>query len=186
MYKKSNSKGFSLFELLVVIVIISILSGIGFVAYKTTLERTKDTLAKTNYINIDEFIRIELVVINNKMFDDAPNIKVGENNWKNNVHTLNEFLNGIAIFFDIYLDPSNFYNPHQSGNVKRVKQVYSETYQNDVNDPYFKKKGSILLRLHPDYLEHGSKIKGKRFFQLIYFRNDNVIDTQYTKTFVLN
>ena len=71
------------------------------VAYKTTLERTKDTLAKTNYINIDEFIRIELVVINNKMFDDAPNIKVGENNWKNNVHTVIDFIHGIAIFFDI-------------------------------------------------------------------------------------
>lgn len=181
-----NQKGFSLFELLVVVVIISILSGIGFVAYKTTLERTKDTLAKTNYINIDEFIRIELVVINHKMFDDAPNVKVGENNWKNNVHTLNEFLNGVAIFFDIYLDPSNFYNPYQSGNVKRVKQVYSETSQNDVNDPHFKKKGSIVLRLHPDYPEDGSKVNGKRYFQMIYFINDDVVDSQYIKTFTLN
>lgn len=181
-----NQKGFSLFELLVVVVIISILSGIGFVAYKTTLERTKDTLAKTNYINIDEFIRIELVVINHKMFEDAPNVKVGENNWKNNVHTLNEFLNGVAIFFDIYLDPSNFYNPYQSGNVKRVKQVYSETSQNDVNDPHFKKKGSIVLRLHPDYPEDGSKVNGKRYFQMIYFINDDVVDSQYIKTFTLN
>lgn len=181
-----NQKGFSLFELLVVVVIISILSGIGFVAYKTTLERTKDTLAKTNYINIDEFIRIELVVINHKMFEDAPNVKVGENNWKNNAHTLNEFLNGVAIFFDIYLDPSNFYNPYQSGNVKRVKQVYSETSQNDVNDPHFKKKGSIVLRLHPDYPEDGSKVNGKRYFQMIYFSNDDVVDSQYIKTFTLN
>lgn len=181
-----NQKGFTLFELLVVVVIISILSGIGFVTYKTTLERTKDTLAKTNYINIEEFIRIELAVINNKMFDNAPNVKVGENNWKNNVHTLNKFLNGVAIFFDINLDPSNFYNPYQSGNVKRVKQVYAETYQNDVNDPHFKKKGSIVLRLHPDYPEDGSKVNGKRHFQMIYFSDDNIIDTQYTRTYFLN
>ena len=77
MYKKSNSKGFSLFELLVVIVIISILSGLGFVAFKTTLDRTKESLAISNLINIDEFVRTELFVINHNILENAPQIKTG-------------------------------------------------------------------------------------------------------------
>lgn len=182
MYKKSNSKGFSLFELLVVIVIISILSGLGFVTFKTTLDRTKESLAISNLINIDEFVRTELFVINHNIIENAPHIKTGDEKWKNEVHSLNQFISGLSSFFDIYLDPTNFLNPFQPG---RVKQVYSETLQSDTSDPYYKKKGSILFRLDPDHTDHGSKTSGNRFFQMIYYEEDNIINPQYTKTYIL-
>ena len=178
MLKKS--KGFSLIELLVVVAIIAVIAGVGLVNYQQYVESAKKRVAQANWNNVLEYLKIETVVLNNQILRESPTVKVGNALWESGTHTLDQYINGAAAYHDLGTGLANFKNPYNNTD---SRQVYSASNNDDINDSGYQKKGSIVLRIHPDYSTDGSKINGERNFQVLYYSDDNVEDVSRTVNF---
>ena len=180
--KKKLEKGFSLVELLVVVAIISILAGVGITGFEQYVDASKKRLADTNFRNVKEYIRVETTVLNNQILNESPTVKVGNQLWLMGINTLDEFLNGAAQYHDLGTGLANFKNPYKNSD---IRQVYSASNSADIADTNYASKGSIVLRVNPSFPTDGSKINGARNFQVIFYKDDNVIDSDSVKNFEL-
>ena len=178
---KKNS-GFSLIELLVVVAIIGVLSGIGVVGFQRYVESAKQKVALQNLDTVVDFFSTELIILNNNINNQSSLVKVGNSKWTKETHNLDSFLTGSAKYHDLGFGLANFKNPFAN---QTIKQVYSLSDANDASNSNLTKKGNIILRVHPDFSTDGSKIQGDRKFQVIYYSEDNVIDATNTKNFTL-
>ncbi|WP_440679339.1 type IV pilin protein [Candidatus Pelagibacter sp. HIMB1517] len=178
---KKNS-GFSLVELLVVVAIIGVLAGVGIVGFQRYTETAKQKVALQNLDTVVDFFSTELIILNNNIQNQSALIKVGNAKWTKETHNLDSFLTGSAQYHDLGFGLANFKNPFEN---RTLKQVYSLSDPNDANDANLTLKGNIVFRVHPDYSTDGSKITGDRKFQVIYYKDDNQIDTPNIKNFTL-
>ena len=173
--------GFSLVELLVVIAIIGVLAGIGTLAYQGAMETTKEKVAEKHFSDIIRHIEIELLILDNFISLTSPAIKVPNSQtdyWEMGANTLNEFLIGLRNYYSIDAVP-NYKNPFKSSD---SKQVYALSLPADSSDLSFDDKGSIVLRVDPNFLTDGVKNSGLRKFQVIYYQSEGVINTSKTKS----
>ena len=178
---KEIKNGFSLVELLVVVAIIGILAGIGSLAYQGAMESTKEKVAEKHFSDIVRHIDTELIILDNFISLTSPAIKVPNSQtdyWEMGENTLNEFLIGLRNYYSIDAVP-NYKNPFKSSD---SKQVYALSLPADSNDLSFDDKGSIVLRLDPNFLADGVKNSGLRKFQVIYYQSKGVINTSKTKS----
>ena len=178
---KKNS-GFSLVELLVVVAIIGVLAGVGIVGFQRYTETAKQKVALQNLDTVVDFFSTELIILNNNIQNQSALIKVGNAKWTKETHNLDSFLTGSAQYHDLGFGLANFKNPFEN---RTLKQVYSLSDPNDANDANLTLKGNIVFRVHPDHSTDGSKITGDRKFQVIYYSDDNQIDTPNIKNFTL-
>jgi prepilin-type N-terminal cleavage/methylation domain-containing protein len=178
---KKNS-GFSLVELLVVVAIIGVLAGVGIVGFQRYTETAKQKVALQNLDTVVDFFSTELIILNNNIQNQSALIKVGNAKWTKETHNLDSFLTGSAQYHDLGFGLANFKNPFEN---RTLKQVYSLSDTNDANDANLTLKGNIVFRVHPDHSTDGSKITGDRKFQVIYYKDDNQIDTPNIKNFTL-
>lgn len=167
-------KGFSLVELLVVVSIVSILASVGLVGYQQYVTAVKHRVADTNWRNVIDYLKLETSVINNGILKESPTAKVGNNLWTLGTHTLSDYLNGAASYHDLGTGLANFKNPWANSN---YRQVYSASNSSDVNDSEYQQKGTIVLKVHPNFPGDGVKVTGTRNFQAVYYKEDNVIDS---------
>jgi len=181
--KKKLEAGFSLVELLVVVAIIAIIAGVGVTGYEQYVDASKKRLAETNLRNVKEYIRVETTVLNNQILNESPTVKVNNQLWLMGTNSLDQFLNGAAQYHDLGTGLANFKNPYKNSD---TRQVYSSSNASDTADSHYATKGSIVLRVHPSYPSDGAKINGVRHFQVIYYKDDNVIDSDSIKNFELN
>jgi|TARA_B100000795_G_scaffold244627_1_gene209260 prepilin-type N-terminal cleavage/methylation domain-containing protein len=178
---KEIKNGFSLVELLVVVAIIGILAGIGSLAYQGAMESTKEKVAEKHFSDIVRHIDTELIILDNFISLTSPAIKVPNSQtdyWEMGANTLNEFLIGLRNYYSIDAVP-NYKNPFKSSD---SKQVYALSLPADSSDLSFDDKGSIVLRLDPNFLADGVKNSGLRKFQVIYYQSKGVINTSKTKS----
>jgi len=178
---KKNS-GFSLVELLVVVAIIGVLAGVGIVGFQRYTETAKQKVALQNLDTVIDFFSTELIILNNNIQNQSALVKVGNAKWTKETHNLDSFLTGSAQYHDLGFGLANFKNPFEN---RTLKQVYSLSDTNDANDANLTLKGNIVFRVHPDHSTDGSKITGDRKFQVIYYKDDNQIDTPNIKNFTL-
>ena len=178
---KKNS-GFSLVELLVVVAIIGVLAGVGIAGFQRYTETAKQKVALQNLDTVVDFFSTELIILNNNIQNQSALIKVGNAKWTKETHNLDSFLTGSAQYHDLGFGLANFKNPFEN---RTLKQVYSLSDTNDANDANLTLKGNIVFRVHPDHSTDGSKITGDRKFQVIYYKDDNQIDTPNIKNFTL-
>ena len=178
---KKNS-GFSLVELLVVVAIIGVLAGVGIVGFQRYAETAKQKVALQNLDTVVDFFSTELIILNNNIQNQSALVKVGNAKWTKETHNLDSFLTGSAQYHDLGFGLANFKNPFEN---RTLKQVYSLSDPNDANDANLTLKGNIVFRVHPDHSTDGSKITGDRKFQVIYYSDDNQIDTPNIKNFTL-
>ena len=167
---KEIKNGFSLVELLVVVAIIGILAGIGSLAYQGAMESTKEKVAEKHFSDIVRHIDTELIILDNFISLTSPAIKVPNSQtdyWEMGANTLNEFLIGLRNYYSIDAVP-NYKNPFKSSD---SKQVYALSLPADSSDLSFDDKGSIVLRLDPNFLADGVKNSGLRKFQVIYYQS---------------
>ena len=89
--------GFSLVELLIVIAIIGVLSGIGSLAFQGAMESTKEKVAEKNFSDIIKHINTELLILDDFISLTSPAIVVTNsgNYWEMGTNTLDEFLIGL-------------------------------------------------------------------------------------------
>lgn len=179
---KKLERGFSLVELLVVVAIISIIAGVGVTGYEQYVDASKKRLAETNLRNVKEYIRVETTVLNNQILNESPTVKVGNQLWTMGTNTLDQFLNGAAQYHDLGTGLANFKNPYKNSD---IRQVYSASNASDIADINYATKGSIVLRVNPSYPSDGSKVNGVRNFQVIFYKDDNIIDSDSVKNFEL-
>ena len=177
--------GFSLVELLVVIAIIGVLAGIGSLAYQGAMENVKKKVAEKHFSDIVRHIETELLILDNFISLTSPAIKVPNSEtdyWEMGTNTLDEFLIGLRNYYSTASVP-NFKNPFKSSD---IKQVYSLSLPEDSSDPMKDDKGSIVLRIDPNFLGDGVKTSGLRKFQVIYYQSEGVINTSKTKSLLFN
>ena len=177
---KKIKNGFSLVELLVVITIIGVLSGIGTLAFKGAMELTKARISEKHFSDIIRHIETELLILNDNISSTSPAINVPgskTNKWKIGTNTLNEFLIGLRNYYSTN-SGSNFKNPFSNSG---SRQVYTSSLAVDNFDPVKNDKGNILLRVDPNFLADGAKTSGLRRFQAIYYQNDAIIDVNKTE-----
>ena len=182
---KKIKNGFSLVELLVVIAIIGVLAGIGSLAYQGAMETTKSKVAEKHFSDIIRHIETELIILDSFISSTSPAIKVPSSEtdyWEMGTNTLDEFLIGLRNYYSTNSVPT-FKNPFKSLD---TKQVYALSLSEDSNDPMIDDKGSIVLRVDPDFLADGVKSSGLRKFQVIYYQNKGVINTNKTKSLSFN
>ena len=172
--------GFSLVELLIVIAIIGVLSGIGSLAFQGAMESSKEKVAEKNFSDIIKHINTELLILDDFISLTSPAIVVPNsgNYWEMGTNTLDEFLIGLRNYYFTTSVP-NYKNPYKSLD---TKQVYALSLSEDSNDLLRDDKGSIELRVDPNFLGDGVKTSGLRKFQVIYYKSNGVIDTDKTKS----
>ena len=173
--------GFSLVELLVVIAIVGVLAGIGSLAYQGAMEATKEKVSEKHFRDIVRHIETELLILDDFISLTSPAIKVPNTEtdyWEMGTNTLDEFLIGLRNYYSTDIVP-NFKNPFKSSD---TKQVYTESLLADRNDPVINDKGSVVLRVDPNFLGDGAKNSGLRNFQVIYYQSEGVINTSKTKS----
>jgi prepilin-type N-terminal cleavage/methylation domain-containing protein len=172
--------GFSLVELLVVVAIIGVLAGIGSLAYQGAMEDVKKKIAEKNFSDITKHIKTELLILNDYISLTSPVIKLPNSEtdyWEMGTNTLDEFLIGLRNYYSTDAVPS-YKNPFNSSD---AKQVFVLSLLADSSDPMIDDKGSIVLRVDPNFLGDGAKNSGLRNFQVIYYQSEGVINTGKTK-----
>ena len=177
--------GFSLVELLVVIAIIGVLAGIGTLAYQGAMETIKEKVAEKHFSDIIRHIETELLILDDFISLTSPAIKVPNSEtdyWEMGTNTLDEFLIGLRNYYSTDVVP-NYKNPFKSSN---VKQVFALSLLADSNDPMMDDKGSIVLRIDPNFSADGVKNSGLRKFQVIYYQSEGVINNTKTKSLSFN
>jgi type IV pilus assembly protein PilA len=177
--------GFSLVELLVVVAIIGVLAGIGSLAYQGAMESVKKKVAEKQFSDIVRHIETELIILDNLISPTSPAIKVPNSEtdyWEMGTNTLDEFLIGLRNYYSTDVVP-NYKNPFKSSN---VKQVFALSLLADSNDPMIDDKGSIVLRIDPNFSADGVKNSGLRKFQVIYYQSEGVINNTKTKSLSFN
>ena len=177
---KKIINGFSLVELLIVLAIIGVLSGIGTLAYKGAMETVKVRVAEKHFEEIVRHIKTELLILNDSISSTSPAINLPDSEtdkWEMGTNTLDEFLIGLRNYYLIN-SATSFTNPF---NAPGSRQVYSLSLAADRFDPMNDDKGSILLRVDPNFLADGAKTSGLRRFQAIYYQNDAIIDVNKTE-----
>jgi hypothetical protein len=127
------------------------------------------------------FSLVELLVVV-AIREASPSIKSGDSQWTKDVHNLDSFLNGAAAYHDLGFGLANFKNPFKN---QKTKQVYSLSNLNDAMDAKLMSKGNIILKVNPNFPTDGSKINGDRQFQVIYYKEDGVIDTPQVTSYIL-
>ena len=173
--------GFSLVELLVVIAIIGVLAGIGSLAYQGAMETTKEKVAEKHFSDIIRHIQTELLILDDFISSTSPAIKVPNSEtdyWEMGTNTLDQFLIGLRNYYSTDTVP-NFKNPFKSSS---TKQVFALSLLEDSSDPMINDKGSVVLRVDPDFPVDGVKNSGSRKFQVIYYQSEGVINTSKTKS----
>ena len=180
--KSFAQAGFTLVELMIVVAIIGVLAGVGIVGYQSYTDSAKSRVALANYNSVKRFVDTELTLLNNNIQNQSALVKVGNAKWTKETHNLDSFLTGSAQYHDLGFGLANFKNPFEN---RTLKQVYSLSDPNDANDANLTLKGNIVFRVHPDHSTDGSKITGDRKFQVIYYSDDNQIDTPNIKNFTL-
>ena len=178
---KKIKNGFSLIELLIVVAIVGVLSSIGTLAFNSAIESSKARIAEKHFYDIVRHIETELIILDNFITLTSPAIKVPNsqtNYWEMGANTLDEFLIGLRNY---YSDDSgaSIKNPFS---VSNSKQIFTESLTADSLDPMMNNKGNILLRVDPNFATDGIKSSGKRRFQIIYYNNKNIIDSNKTKS----
>jgi prepilin-type N-terminal cleavage/methylation domain-containing protein len=177
--------GFSLVELLVVVAIIGVLAGIGSLAYQGAMESVKKKVAEKQFSDIVRHIETELIILDNLISPTSPAIKVPSSEtdyWKMGTNTLDEFLIGLRNYYSTDVVP-NYKNPFKSSN---AKQVFALSLPEDSSDPMIDDKGSIALRIDPNFSADGVKNSGPRKFQVIYYQSEGVINNSKTKSLSFN
>ena len=178
---KKIKNGFSLVELLVVVAIIGVLAGISSIAYQGAMDSTKEKVAEKHFNDIIRHVETELMILDQFISLTSPAIKVPNdetNYWEMGTNSLDEFLIGLRNYYSDSSVPS-FNNPFKPSG---TKQVYALSLLDDNNDPMIDDKGSIVLRVNPDFLADGIKNSGLRNFQVIYYQSDGIINTSKTKS----
>ena len=173
--------GFSLVELLVVVAIIGVLAGIGSLAYQGAMESVKEKVAEKQFDDIVRHIKTELVILNDFISSTSPSIKVPSSEtdyWEMGINTLDEFLIGLRNYYSND-STSNYKNPFKTSD---IKQVYARSLLADNSDIMINDKGSIELRVDPNFLADGVKNSGLRKFQVIYYQSEGVINASKTKS----
>ena len=177
-----NQKGLSLVELLVVVAIIGVLAGVGILGFQRYTESAKIKISLQNLNTVNSFFSTELVLLNNNILQESGLIKNTNIPWTKGVHNLDSFLNGASSYHDLGLGLGNFKNPFSN---RTVKQVYSLSSTDDTSNDALTDKGNIIFRVHPSFPTDGSKIVGDRHFQVLYYKDNGVIDTSRTLSFIL-
>ena len=178
---KKIKNGFSLVELLVVVAIIGVLTGIGTLAYNGAMDTVKTRVATKHFDDIVRYIKTELIILDNNISPTSPAINVpgsATDKWEMGTNTLNEFLIGLRNHY-LTNSVSSFKNPFSNEN---TRQVYTTSLPADNFDPMIDDKGVILLRVDPKFLADGAKISGLRRFQVIYYQSDSTIDVNKTES----
>ena len=178
---KKIKNGFSLIELLIVVAIIGVLSSIGTLAFNSAIESSKPRIAEKHFYDIVRHIKTELLILNDFISPTSPAINVPGSKiakWEMGTNTLDEFLIGLRNYYSTDTVP-NFKNPFKSSG---TKQVFALSLLADSNDSMIDDKGSIVLRVDPDFLTDGVKNSGLRKFQVIYYQSEGVINTSKTKS----
>ena len=177
---KKIKNGFSLIELLIVVAIIGVLSSIGTLAFNSAIESSKARIAEKHFYDIVRHIKTELLILNDFISPTSPAINVPGSKiakWEMGTNTLDEFLIGLRNYY-LIKSATSFTNPF---NAAGSRQVYSLSLAADRFDPMNDDKGSILLRVDPNFLADGAKTSGLRRFQAIYYQNDAIIDVNKTE-----
>ena len=177
---KKIKNGFSLIELLIVVAIVGVLSSIGTLAFNSAIESSKARIAEKHFYDIVRHIKTELLILNDSISSTSPAIYLPDSEtdkWEMGTNTLDEFLIGLRNYYLIN-SATSFTNPF---NVPGSRQVYSLSLAADRFDPMNDDKGSILLRVDPNFLADGPKASGLRRFQAIYYQNDAIIDVNKTE-----
>ena len=173
--------GFSLVELLIIIAIIGVLVGIGSLAYQGAMESVKEKVAEKQFNDIVKHIQTELIILDDFITLTSPVIKVPNSEtdyWEMGTNTLDEFLIGLRNYYTSDSTP-NYKNPFK---VSATKQVYARSLTLDDSDIMINDKGSVELRIDPNFLADGAKNSGLRRFQVIYYQSEGVINTSKTKS----
>lgn len=178
-----KQEGFSLVELLVVVAIIGVLAGVGVVGMQQYTEASKVKVSEQNLNNVIRYFTTELIILNNDIVSKSATIKINNSTpWQKNVHSLDDFLNGAADYHDLGFGLANFRNPFKN---RQAKQVFSTSNIDDNNNSNLTDKGNIVLRVHPNFPSNGSEITGDRNFQIIYYKEDGVLNNEDIYSFVL-
>ena len=102
---KFGERGFSLIELLIVVTIISVLSGIGFLGYNSYINSSKEKITETNHARLTSFIQQSMMQCEAKM-----ELILNEENGKTD-------------------DQCNKYNEETLGNLKLAFVKHFQKYQ---------------------------------------------------------
>jgi prepilin-type N-terminal cleavage/methylation domain-containing protein len=180
---KEKEKGFSLAEMLIVLVVTSIIATMGLISLQSNLESIKLSTARQNFDGVLKHIRLETALFNGDLIETSKTIRVTDTLfWTKEVDTLDDFLNGVSLYFGSEGYSLSFFNPLKPG---EIQQVFSMSDGLESMNSLNNDKGSIIIRINPDFPNDGTKTRGDRRFQVIFYMGENQIDESRIENFNL-